>query len=232
MESELVAIRRRSNGSYALTFDQRGSTRTVRADRVILALPFSILRSSVDFSRAGFGRRKRIAIRKQGMGTNSKLMIQFESRPWRALGNNGDTISDTGYQTTWEASRAQRGRSGLLVGWAGGADGLAQDGPPQDLAERLLAQIEPVLPGIGAHYNGRAKNEHWPSHRWTKGSYSFLKVGQYQRFSGVEREIEGACHFAGEHTSIDFPGWLEGAVETGERAAKEVTRALGLRAAA
>ena len=52
-------------------------------------------------------------------------------------------------------------------------------------------------------------------------------MGQYQAFAGVEREIEGgSCHFAGEHTSIDFQGYLNGAVETGERAAGEITAAL------
>jgi monoamine oxidase len=38
----------------------------------------------------------------------------------------------------------------------------------------------------------------------------------------VERAREGNCHFAGEHTSIDFQGYLNGAVETGERAAGEI----------
>lgn len=232
MESELVAIARRSSGVYELSFDQGSRTRTVLADRVILALPFSILRSSVDYSRADFQPLKKTAIREQGMGTNSKLVLQFTNKHWRTLGNTGETFSDTGAQTTWEASRAQSGDSGLLVGWAGGTAGLKQDGPNQVLARRFLAQIEPVLPGITARYNGRARNDHWPSYPWTKGSYSCLKVGQYQRFAGVEREVESACHFAGEHTSIDFPGWLEGAVETGERAAAEVASALGLAAAA
>jgi monoamine oxidase len=43
----------------------------------------------------------------------------------------------------------------------------------------------------------------------------------------VEGEPEGNCHFAGEHTSIDFQGYLNGGVETGERAADEVITALG-----
>ena len=52
--SELIAIRRMNDGSYTLSFRQGSSTRTVPADRVVLALPFSILRRSVDISRAGF----------------------------------------------------------------------------------------------------------------------------------------------------------------------------------
>ena len=45
---------------------------------------------------------------------------------------------------------------------------------------------------------------------------------QYTGFAGAEREQSGNCHFAGEHTSIDFQGYLNGAVETGYRAAGEI----------
>jgi len=84
--SELVAIRLNADGTYALSFRQGGPTRTVIADRVVLAVPFSILRSSVDISRAGFSPLKRTAISELGMGTNSKLHVQFR-RP--ALGVAG-----------------------------------------------------------------------------------------------------------------------------------------------
>src|SRR5215210_4362384 len=57
-QSELVAIRRTAAGAYSLTFKQGGTTKVVSADRVVLALPFSILRRSVDFSGAGFEPRK------------------------------------------------------------------------------------------------------------------------------------------------------------------------------
>jgi len=50
-------------------------------------------------------------------------------------------------------------------------------------------------------------------------------VGQYTRFAGVEREPEGNVHLAGEHTSVDFQGYLNGAVETGQRAAQELLSA-------
>jgi monoamine oxidase len=75
---------------------------------------------------------------------------------------------------------------------------------------------------VAATWNGRATLDDWPRDRFTRGSYSFWKVGQYTRFAGVEGEREGNCHFAGEHTSIDAQGYLEGAVETGERAATEI----------
>jgi monoamine oxidase len=225
--SELVAIRRNSDGSFNLSFRQGGSTRSVAADRVVLALPFSILRSSVDISRAGFSELKRTAIAEQGMGTNSKLHVQFTDRHWNSLGSNGETFADTGYQNTWEVTRAQAGAAGILVDYTGGRIGASfGTGSPQQRAQQFLAQIEPVLPGLSAKWNGRATVDFWPGYRWTRGSYSYWKVGQYTGFSGIEREPEGNCFFCGEHTSIDFQGYLNGAVETGERAAGELVDSL------
>jgi monoamine oxidase len=221
--SELVSIRQASNGRWDLTFRQGSSSRAVTADRVVLALPFSIMRRSVDFRRAGFGARKEQAIREQGMGTNSKLHVQFRSRPWRGQGFNGETFSDRGYQNTWEVTRAQPGASGILVNYTGGDVGASfGSGTPAARAQQFLAQAEPVLPGITKAWNGRAAVEYWPGNEWTRGSYSYWKVGQYTAFAGVERERRGTCHFAGEHTSIDFQGYLNGAVETGQRAVAEI----------
>jgi monoamine oxidase len=219
---ELTAIRENTDGTYTLSF---ANGRSVVADHAIITVPFAVLRSSVDISAAGFKARKRTAIAEMGMGTNSKLHLQFTDRHWNGLGCNGETFSDQGYQNTWDVTRAQPGTSGLLVDYTGGTVGAALNGAPATLASTFLRQLEPVLPGISRKWNGRAALDHWPSHRWTKGSYSYWKVGQYQKFAGVEREVEGRrgrCHFAGEHTSVDFQGYLNGAVETGQRAAGEV----------
>jgi monoamine oxidase len=225
--SELVSVARNDDGTYSLGFGQGGSTRTVVADRVVLALPFSILRSSVDITRAGFRELKRIAIEDLGMGTNSKLHVQFRRRHWESLGCNGDTFSDQGYQNTWDVTRAQGGRSGILVDYTGGLVGASFGrGTPRQRAREFLVQIEPVLPGLRDQWNGRATVDFWLGYRWTLGSYSYWKVGQYTQFAGVERLPEGNCFFCGEHTSIDFQGYLNGAVETGERAAGEVLDSL------
>ena len=221
--SELVAVKRNATGSFTLTFRQAWGTTTVTADKVVLALPFSILRTSVDLSKAGFEPLKLIAIREQGMGTNSKLHVQFSSRFWRLRGLNGETFSDTGYQNTWEVTRAQPGKSGILVNYTGGDIGASfGSGTPASRAKQFLGQVEPVLPGATKAWNGRAAIDYWPDYPWTKGSYSYWKVGQYQRFAGMEARRQGNCLFAGEHTSIDFQGYLNGAVETGQRAAAEI----------
>jgi monoamine oxidase len=221
--SELTAIKLNPGGSYTLTFREGSAPKTVVADIVILALPFSILRSSVDWSKAGFNSVKQTAIRELGMGTNSKLHLQFSRRLWRDQGLNGETYSDTGYQNTWEVSRAQPGTAGILVDYTGGTIGASfGSGSPSSRAKQFLSQLEPVIPGVTKAWNGRATLDYWTGYPWTKGSYSYWKVGQYTKFAGAERERSGACHFAGEHTSVDFQGYLQGAVETGERAAGDV----------
>jgi monoamine oxidase len=227
-EAALTSIRRNADGSYRLAFESGGATSTVTADRVVLALPFSILRT-IDYSQAGFSALKATAIEEMGMGTNSKLHLQFDRRLWNGLGCNGETYADTGYQNTWEVTRAQSGAAGILVDYTGGKVGASfspENGSATERAQKFLKQIEPVLPGISDAWNGKATLDYWTGYRWTKGSYSYWKVGQYTGFAGIERQPEGACHFAGEHTSVDFQGYLNGAIESGERAAEEILAAL------
>jgi monoamine oxidase len=225
--SALTSIKRNTDGTYQLTFKlSGGGNRVVTADRVVLALPFSILRT-LDYSKAGFSNLKNTAIQELGMGTNSKLHVQFRDRYWSAIGNNGNTYADTGFQNTWEVTRSQPGTAGILVDYTGGNIGASfGSGTPSDRAQQFLAQIEPVLPGITSHWNGRATIDFWTGYQWTKGSYSYWKVGQYTKFGGIEGAQDGNVHFCGEHTSVDFQGYLNGGVETGQRAAEEVVSAL------
>jgi monoamine oxidase len=120
-------------------------------------------------------------------------------------------------------TRAQPGTAGILVGYSGGnyADTFGK-GTPASRALQFLAQIEPIVPGVSAQWNGRATIDYWAGNPYTRGSYSYWQVGQYTRFSGIEGVAEGNAHFCGEHTSIDSQGYLNGAVETGERAASEI----------
>ncbi len=220
--SELVAVRKKADGSYLLEFGEGPATRRVTADAVVLALPFSVLRSSVDLSNAGFGDLKMEAINRMGMGTNSKLLVQFDERSWREAGLSGEIYSDAGFQTTWEASAAQPGQPGILTDYTGGEYGktLGLAGT-EERARRFLSQLEPVVPGLSSRWNGRSTVAFWPGNRWCNGSYSHYRVGQYTLFAGIEGVQEGNCHFAGEHTSYESQGYLNGAVESGERAARE-----------
>lgn len=225
VETSRALIALRATGSrWTLDFDAGPSVVT---DRVVLALPFSVLREYVDFTGAGFPEVKRRAIAELGMGRNAKLALQFTTRHWRTLGGNGDSFSDRGYQATWEVTRAQPGAAGILMNYTGGNVTGSQSGRLSPaLAAEFLERIEPVMPGLTAGYTGVSTFDDWPRNPWSLGSYSYYRVGQYTRFAGAEGEPVGSCHFCGEHTSIDAQGYLEGAVESGERAAREILAAV------
>ena len=101
-------------------------------------------------------------------------------------------------------------------------------GNPQDpkaaggYARKFLEQIEPVFPGLTDHWNSRATVDASANNPYSRGSYAYWRVGQYTQFAGVEKEASGNCHFAGEHCSTDFQGFMEGAAAEGARAAEEV----------
>jgi monoamine oxidase len=79
-----------------------------------------------------------------------------------------------------------------------------------------------VFPGITEDWNGTATLDAPFLNPFLLGSYSYWRRGQYTLFSGSERERSGRCHFAGEHCSTNFQGFMEGAAEEGARAANEI----------
>ncbi|MGZ9583134.1 flavin monoamine oxidase family protein [Paenibacillus marinisediminis] len=224
MSSPLEALSLNKDGTYTMHFT--GRTSGVYADYVIVAVPVATLRD-IDLSRAGIRDLKLTAIQELGVSTNSKLTLQFTDRHWTSLGSSGAIVSNGGYQDTWDSTRAQEGQSGILVDFTGGNIGNRfGTGSVDAHATKFLRLVEPDLPGLSAKWNGKARLDYWPGQRWAKGSYSCYKVGQYTKFRGILGEPENNCFFAGEHTSLSFQQFFNGAVETGERAAKEVLRKL------
>ena len=219
--AKLTSIR--TNADDTITLGVQGVPGgQIVADHVIIAIPFTTLRQ-VDFTQAGFNAVKATAIQQLQLGSNAKLQLQFKRRYWNQKGYNGSSYADTGYQATWEVTRAQDGEKGILVNYTGGSAATALVGAnPTAAAQQFLAQLEPALPGISAKWNGKATLDSWKGNPWSQGAYAYWRVGQYTQFSGAEGERSGNIHFAGEHTSTDFQGYLNGAVDTGILAAKEI----------
>lgn len=241
LNTPLTSLARNKDGAFMLSFKRASSKLglskpgspglTVEADRVILAIPFSILRN-LDYRNAGFNRVKTLGIQELGYGNNAKLHLQFETRMWNRSGpwgrSTGASFADTGYQNTWDATRAQNGKTGILVNFTGGDVGASFTGAPGDkqvvhsYALQFLKNLEPVFPGITAHWNGRATLDVPARNPYSLGSYAFYKVGQCTQFGGSEAERSGKCHFAGEHCSLEFQGYMEGGAAEGLRAANEI----------
>jgi len=86
--------------------------------------------------------------------------------------------------------------------------------------------IESVYPeGIG-QVGGSHRFVPWVNNPWAGGSYPSYQLGQWTSIGGLEGKMEGNIHFAGDHPSENFQGYMNGAVESGTRAAREVLGAI------
>jgi len=243
LNHQLVAIRRDSDNAIILSFITPTGPLDVICDHVILTLPFSTLRN-VDYQQAGFDALKQTAITELGYGTISKLFLEFDTRYWYQDGpwprvNNGFFITDLDIQTLWDGSLGQPGSHGILVNYTGGQRGAAYAPPTayattteseeiQQYAQGCLQQLERVSPGISAHYTGTAALSYPTGDPYLLGSYACWRVGQCTLFGGYEGVRQGPIHFAGEHCSTRWQGFMEGGASEGARAAREILQDYGI----
>lgn len=226
LRHELVAIRD-DGRQLVLSFAHDGQTITVPADRVLLTLPFSVLRRVDGIAALNLHPLKRRSIAEYGYGANTKLMSDFTTRTWRTAAGNrvpafdGFLTTDTGHQSFWDTSRDQKGQHGILTNFLGGKAAADFTAAGQAAPIRFLASLDPrmrtAFTGIQAFMN-------WDKYRFSRGAYSSPRPGQYTGFLGIEAqpELGGRLLFAGEHTSIAYSGFMNGAVESGLRAVRQI----------
>jgi monoamine oxidase len=221
------AIRSR-NGGFELAVKRGGSTATINADVLVTTIPLTVMRK-LDLRNLDLTQAQRATINGQGYGTNSKMMVGLSARPWVKMNVTAYTFTDLPFQACWDTSRGQSGTHAILTNFTGGNQGLhIGKGALQDRAHEFVAQADKVFPGAAAAYTGKAVRQIWPTYEWTQGSYTCMRPGEYQRYYKALVEPQGRLVFAGEHTADEF-GFMNAAVETGERAATQVLGALGLK---
>jgi monoamine oxidase len=227
----LVAIRPAAGGGYRCSFQSAGATRDVTADHVVLAIPFTLLRS-VDLSSVPISPLHIKAIDTEPLGSNSKFFLQFSSRVWNAEGVTGNCFDDGVVQGGWDATSYQPGQAGILVALPGGENALEwgrrydlstyYGKPPDGMVKAYLEGFDALFPRVCASFNGRSYFIWSPGDPHILGAYSYLAVGQYTAFNGIQGKREGNLHFAGEQTSLNFQGYIEGALRSGYRCAAEI----------
>lgn len=221
----LTAIRRNGNGSYTLTFQRDSALVDVIADRVVLAIPPTMLRN-VDTAKAKFGAGKENAFSQEGMGSNAKLNLQFSGRPWAANKRSGDAVTDLATAVTWQASYLATDPAVLIaMNNNDYGDASAHGTMPAELLAPTLQAVDTIFPGASSSLiDGQAYLDNWPNDPWVRGSYAYNPVGGFTAYQGIQAEPRGNVSFAGEHTARYIrKGTMAGAVESGERAAREVT---------
>lgn len=232
----LIAVRRTASGAVELTFDGPGAPPPRTHDAVVLAIPFSVLRTVALDPNLGIPDEQQAAIDNLGYGANAKLLVGFNGRPWTGFGSNGTAYSDlANHQLTWETNRVRASATrGVLTDYASGDRGASLDLiGTQDAAEAFLRDLDRVYPGAAAVASRRANGsvvahlEHWPSNPLARGSYTCYKTGQFTSIAGLEGQPARNVYFAGEHADsfYNWQGFMEGAALSGLEVASAILSA-------
>jgi len=208
-----------------VTFEEGGALCTLRAPRLVVALPFKVLRD-IEVTPS-FSPAKTKCIATLAYGHVMKLAMQYQQRFWDEPQSLGQRVfTDTLLRRLYHFSIDQPGPRGILMSFTSGADaetiGRMSDA---DRVRTALQEAAKVWPEAPSHFEGGAV-KYWNEDPWIRGSYSFEGVGQARDYLQIAAAPEGRVHFAGEHTSVHRAS-MNGALESGVRAASEVRKAEG-----
>jgi monoamine oxidase len=168
-----------------------------------------------------FSPAKRAAVAAVTATSLTRILIQTRTRFWRARRLPASAVTDLPVKWVWEATATQSGQRGILDAHVGGADArrLARL-PPAERARQALEHLDRVYPGAAAEVEATATID-WDAEPWARGAYAWFRPGQLTALMPALTAFEACVHFAGEHTS-SASGWMQGALESGLRAAREV----------
>jgi monoamine oxidase len=205
-----------------VTFLRGGERHTMEAPHVICTIPFSVLRG-IEITPP-FSPKKMRAIRELYYEPIARVFIQSRARYWEKEGLNGFGISDLPGEM-WHPTYDQPSQRGILLAYMFGDQGRAFTAMPGD-AQRIRVvrrHFNQILPGLNENFEGGA-TKIWLDDPWARGAVAFPAPGQVIGLIPHTAPAEGRVHFAGEHTSVSN-GWMQGAIESGLRAAREINDA-------
>jgi monoamine oxidase len=214
------------------SFDAPGGPVSESYDAVILALPFTKLRQVKGLDTLQLSDEKLECIRELGYGSNAKILQGTTSRVWRSpdsglpAPSNGSFYTDLGFQNLWDSSRAQPGDAGIITNYLGFKPGATD---AKSALEAFRADLPKMSPKMAEAVDPNAVvSWFWAVYPFTLGSYASAKPGQYTTMLDVASEpaLDGRLQFAGEHTSADFLGYMNGGVQSGNRAAADLIAAM------
>jgi monoamine oxidase len=190
----------------------------IAADFAVVTIPASLL-WSIDFAPA-LPESQLDAFARIRTGCATKLLLQFARRFWPTHGQPRAFGTDRPYGALWDANEGQRGGAAILSLLGGGRAAaqlrsMVNDGSAQSVADELawLGDPSPLV-------NSRLIS--WDDDEWARGGYAYFHTDFDPHLRDWLARPAGRIVFAGEHTSIQWQGYINGAIESGERAAAEI----------
>lgn len=199
----------------------RGDDGAIRARRVIVAIP-PTLAGRLVYDPPLPGRRDQLTQRLPG-GSVVKVLLVFPIPWWRELGQRGFVYSPDELVTVMFDGTPVSGEPGVIVGFMEGANGV--EGGRLSSAERralVIDQVERALGSEAPRSSGYVDCD-WSAEEWTRGCYGgHFPPGVWTQFGASLRDPIGRIHWAGTETAERWMGYVDGAIESGIRAAVEV----------
>jgi monoamine oxidase len=203
----------------------------VHAERVIVAVPPNLAGRIV--YQPALPPNRDLLTQQMPQGMTTKCQAVYDSPFWRESGLSGEAVSEHGPigvifdNSPWD--RDNGSGPGVLVGFMTGS-------PAREVAELAPAEREEVVLDCFARLFGeRAKSpiqfieKSWEREEWTRGCPTCrFPPGGWTAWGPYLREPVGRIHWAGTETATAWSGYMEGAVQSGERAAQEVRASLSL----
>ena len=220
LQHQLQSITQDKNG-ISLTFNNQGKKLILPADHVIMTLPFSVLRK-IELNIEMPAQKKR-CIDELGYGNSCKFIMGFKDKPWRTAGKQGYTFTDEAFGCGWDSSQMQSAKEGSFTVFGGGDFGdemLTQQ--QEKLRNNYVKALDNIYPGSSGNYSGKNIKFCWQKSPVAKAGYSCFTTGQWSTLAGWEAIPVGNIHFAGEHTSLAFQGYMNGAAISGKNAAIQI----------
>ncbi len=213
-----TAVTQTEDGVMVLGRDNR---ELARADRLIVALPPPLV-AALQWTPSLSARRAEL-LTSTPMGRVIKCIAVYDEPFWRGMGLSGQTVCDEGpINATFDAS-GPSGTPGILLGFLEGH--AARELGAQSLEARRKA----ALGCFARMFGERASRPRayvdkvWADEPWSGGCYAAVfPPGVWTRAGSTIRVTEGRVHWAGTETATVWNGYIEGAVLSGERAAREV----------
>jgi len=191
----------------------------LRADYVVLALPATKVRT-LDIKPA-LPPEQSAAFSTLAYGPVTKVLLQFGRRFWKRRHQPLAYGTNLPIGALWDANEQQKGRHGILCLMAGGT---ASQATGRLIAGTGAAGVARTLRWLGASEKHAVamRTVTWERNQWIRGGYAVFGPGFDPRLRSWLARPCGRLFFAGEHTSLRWQGYMNGAVESGLRAAAEI----------
>ena len=209
------------DASIAVVYSLAKKQHRIEADHVICTLPFSVLRGII--VEPAWSHEKMRAIQSIYMGPVARVFAQAKSRFWEKDGRNGFATVDQPMEV-WSPTYNEPGTRGIVMSYI--YEDLAvkySEMSENKQVQTTLDLYEQIHPGFKKEFE-TAATWSWVNDPYARGAYMVTLPGQFHSVVAQLATAVDRLHFAGEHTS-PWPGWMQGAIHSGLRVAKEVNEA-------